>query len=702
MLHQSEKLTLRQTHSKSQAEVYLADDELVLDSNLGRLFIVIEIFSREKKTENLIKQTITNIEADYYSSPTSDPESTLETVCQNFNSYLPDLINKPKTWLSKFNILVGVVKEDEIFLTSFGRFKTALIRQNKFINIIPEDEQLKKFGGKLLSQLISGKIEPYDAYIFSNPTFFDYFSREKIKKTISSLNPDQSTEYFKNLLLENINPVSFVAVIFKFDKQQETINTATGKEYLKDFYGTEESMNNLSDMERKTSKVLRANLIPNLKKIFSVAKRISFAKPKKLALDQKINKKNHLPQESIKTSKEISLKKHKLNLQSKFNQITNLPRNFIYRLKSLNKKHKTLAIFLIILMCIFVGSLFIISQNKKVKIAKENFQEKISAIEDKINSAQAALIYQDEEAATNSLTEAKTLLDNLPQEKEEYIKTYKELDKKISATLDEIYHIYQIEPLLIVDLNQLNNNDSVIQLTKNSDNLFVLTDNNLLYNINTNEKSYIQFSSEANYTQVKNWDNDNLIFLNKDNKFATYNIPEKTFSLKPTDFSAYAPEVWNIYSDKIYLINNPPAGGEGKQIVKISSPLSEAPQISNWYQDDPLILEKINSLIIDGDVWLTSTDGKIYRMFKGRNQNFTIKDLNKDLGTDIEIYTETDWQKIYILDKQNFRIVILTKGGSVEKQLKNEILTKCTDLNINNNQTQAWLNCQDKIMQVEL
>ncbi|MFH1610696.1 MAG: hypothetical protein ABIA91_02285 [Patescibacteria group bacterium] len=697
MLHQSEKLTLRQTKSKSQADVYLADDELVLDSNLGRLFVVIEIFSREKKTKDLIRQIITNIEADYYSSPTSDPESTLETVCQNFNSYLPDLINKPKAWLSKFNILVGAVKEDEIFLTSFGKFKTALVRQNKFITIIPEDKEQKKFDGKLLSQLISGKIEPYDVYLFSNPTLFDYFSREKIKKTISSLNPDQSTEYFKNLLLENVNPVSFAAVIFKFDNQKETADNSTQKEYLKDFYGTEESMNNLSDMERKTSKVLRANLMPNLKKMLSATKKISFIKQKKISLDDKVNRKVDLPQESIKPSKQISLRKHSLDLQSKVNQIANLPRNFIHRLKNLNKKHRTLAIFFIVLIFIFISSLFIISQNKKVKVAKENFQEKVSAVEDKINSAEAALIYQDEEAAANNLAEARSLLTAIPQEKDEHTKMYEKLDQKIRVTLDEIYHIYQTEPSLIVDLNQLNSDGSVIELIKNKDNIFALTDNDLLYRINTSENSYTQVSSEANYKQSKNWDDDNLIFLNAENKFTTYNISEDTFSLKPTNFSAYSPEAWNIYTDKIYLVDK-----TNKQILKISRPLSEAPQISNWFQDDPLILEKIDSLLIDGDIWLTSTDGKIYRMFKGRNQNFTIKDLNKDLGTDIEIYTETDWQKIYVLDKQNSRLILLTKGGSVEKQLKNSKLNECNNLKINNNQTKAWLNCDDKIMEIEL
>jgi len=450
-------------------------------------------------------------------------------------------------------------------------------------------------------------------------------------------------------------------------------------------------------MERKTSKVLRANIMPNLKKMLSATKRISFIKPKKLSLDDKVNKNAGLPQESIKPSKTVSLKKHKLDLQSKFNQVANIPRNFIYRLKNLNKKHRTLAIAFIVLIFIFIGSLFVISQNKKVKVAKENFQEKISAVEDKINSAEAALIYQDEEAAANSLAEARSLLAVIPQEKEEHAKIYNELDEKIRVTLDEIYHIYKIEPSLVVDLNQLNSDDPVIELIKNKDNLFALTENDLLYQINTNEKSYTQLSSEANYNQVKNWDDDNLIFLDENNQFATYNIPENTFSLKPTDFSAYLPEVWSVYVDKVYLVDK-----EKKQILKITRPLSEAPQISNWYKDDPLVLENINSLLIDGDIWLTSEDGQVYRMFKGRNQNFTIKDLNKDLGSDIEMYTETDWQKIYILDKQNSRLILLTKGGSVEKQLKNEKFSKCTDLNVNNNQTKAWLNCEDEIVEIEL
>ena len=683
MTHQSDKLLLRQTSSNSQTDIYLADDELTLDSNLGRLFIIMEIFSREKKTKDLIKQIITNIEADYYSSPTSDPESSLETACQNFNSYFPDLINKPKTWLSKFNILVGAVKEDEIFLTSHGNFKTALIRDNKFVNIIPEEE-IKKPSNKMLTQLISGKIESRDIFVFSNATLFDYFSREKIKKTISSLNAAQSIEYFKNLLLENTNPVSFSAVIFKFNDIKETIES-NQKEYLLEFYGTKESMNNLINMERKTTKVLRANLLPNLKKLLEL--------PHKLFS----NKKTGIKMPEIK--KTIALKKTMLDLQGFINRIKNLPHNFTARLRTLNKKHKTIGIIFLALIIIFIGSLFVVNKSKEIKQTQANFTNQVNIIKDKISESKAALIYQDEKLAENNLKEARLLLDSLPQEKTEQINTFKNLDNEIQVAFDEIYHIYQTTPELLIDLTQISSDDKILDLIKNPsrNNLFALTKNNLLYSINPVEKSYTQNSDKANYIKMRNWDNDNLIFLAQNNKFTTYNIPNNSFSVKPTDFSAYTISAWNIYGNKIYL-----ADTEQKQIFKISNPLSPAPQITKWYNDDPLILEKVNNLIIDGDIWLTTNNSDIYQIFRGQNQHFEIKNLNKSLGSGIEIYTEIDWQKLYILDKDNSRIIILTKGGMVEKQLKNNLFNNCTNLNINNNQTFVWLNCENKIMQVEL
>ena len=388
-----------------------------------------------------------------------------------------------------------------------------------------------------------------------------------------------------------------------------------------------------------------------------------------------------------------------LDFQGFINRIKNLPRNFTARFKTLNKKHKTIGIIFLALIIIFIGSLFVVNKTKKIKQTQTNFTNQVNIIKEKINGSKAALIYQDEKLAENNLKEARLLLDNLPQEKTEQINTFKNLNNEIQVALNEIYHIYQTTPELVIDLTQISSGDEILDLIKNPsrDNLFALTKNNLLYSINLVEKSYTQNSDKANYIKMRNWDDDNLIFLARDNKFTTYNIPSNNFSVKPTDFSAYTISAWNIYGDKIYL-----ADTKQKQIFKISNPLSPAPQITKWYSDDPLILEKVNNLIIDGNIWLITNNSEIYEIFRGQNQHFEIKNLNKNLGSGIEIYTEIDWQKLYILDKDNSRIIILTKGGSVEKQLISDEFKNCDNLNINNAQTQAWLNCQNKIMQVEL
>ena len=689
MEYKVNKLLLRQTKSSSQTNVYFADDELVLESNLGRLFMICEIFSREKKIRDLIETIFRNIEADYYSSPSPDPESSLETACQNFNANLPDLLDKPINWLSKFNLLAGTLKDDEIFLASFGNFKTILLRDNKLINIIPEQEEIKHKEQKIFSQLISGEIKPYDIFLFSNPTLFDYFSKEKIKKTITSLTPEQSVEYFKNLLLENINPVSFAAIVFKFSDQKT--ESTKEEQYLKDFYTTQQSMDNLQDTERKTTKVLTANLWPSVKK--------KFAKK-----DKKIEKqvtgptldKNSIKALSNKTDRLAPIKKLLFSIKYTFQQIKNLPQIIGYKLRNISTKSKRIASVFLIIILIFSLSLIFLNYNNQKKQQQQAFVDQVKKIEDKISAAEAALIYQDEEAAQNDLKMAKTYLVELPLEKQEWQQKRDELESKISLTLNKVFHIYQVETELITDLTKINAGN-ITGMANIKDILYILTSADSFYQVSPDEKAYTFIADNFKYQTIKKWDDDNLIFLRDDNRFITYNLANKTTSLKKLELNNQTITDWQVYADRIYLLDS-----EQKQIYKISQPLSESYKLQNWYRDEPEILNQATQIMVDGDIWLADSQGKIFRFFQGLDQEFEIKQLNKDLAADIKIYTQKNKDKIYVLDKQNSRLLVIRKSGVVEKQFINENLKTAKDFLVSSDENKVWFSQQGKIHQIDL
>ncbi|HOY56414.1 MAG TPA: hypothetical protein PLH37_03280 [bacterium] len=692
-----QQLLLRPTKSNSKCDIYIAEDSLVEDSNLGRLFILIEFFSREKKAKDIIQGIIKNIVTNYYSSPTSNAEISLEQACQSTNINLPDLLDGALGLLHKINILAGVLKDEELHLASSGNIKALVVRHNKLIPIVPEKEILapKRKETRLFSNLVSGEIKTNDVLIFSNQTLFDYFSREKIKKTIETINPEPAVEYFKNMLLENVNPVSFLALIFKI-LPEESYATTASKESMNDFFDAQDSMTNLVNLETKTTGVLTAHLWPAIKNKINFLKTLTARKkitptvaPLTIKFDTTQTEKKHF---STHPFVNFTLK-----IKNIWQLLLSLPQKtttFFANLKKMNRRSKIIASCSVLLIIIFIAGIFVLKNHQKTTLAAKNFSDQTKLIEDKISQAEAALIYQNTEEAVNNLKQAQILIVSLPRSTNPWQTKATELELQAQTMLNKIYHIYSAILTPIANLETAENS-ALKSLIKNNDQLFAVGAKSI-YQIEPTQKSFSPLIIDTSYTDGQNWDQDNLIFQNSERKFVTYNLSLKNSNIKSL-FLAATITNWSPYADKIYALDP-----TKKQILKISQPLSNNPQTQNWLQDSFAITEKAVQILVDGDIWLVSNDGKIYRFTRGKNQNFTINNLSKALGNNLKLYTENGWDKIYVLDFDNTRLLTIRKSGTVEEQFNSPEIAACQNFVINNQQDKAWLLCNTQIMEIDL
>ncbi|MDD5290091.1 MAG: hypothetical protein PHT40_02765 [Patescibacteria group bacterium] len=693
MDHQIGQLMLKAENASSQMEVFSADDELAKESNLGRFFAILEISSREKKAKKAALQIIEMVKKDYYDSPTSDPENSLEEVCQNLNQQLPEIIENPKIWLPKFNIFIGAIKDEKICLSSFGRFKAFLARDNKLNAIIPEEERnLKNKSLKIMSHLIVGELKPGDSLIFSTVSLFDFFAREKIKKTIQTLNPEQSTEYFKNLLLENNGPVSFGALILKIQSAPAAEEIPSYKP-LSEFYSTKDSMDNLINMERKTTKIMTTSFWPGIKNSLAKLKKTPLAKAKK---DLKIDEQPKVALASLKTRVSSwrgllplpAAKKIKVNLGDGWQKITSFFKSF----QKLNRRTKIAGYAIVALLILFVISLPLAGSYQRQRAANKKFDEQVTAVEDKIAKAEAELIYKNEAGAAANLKEAQMAFLNLPREKTSWQKEVDVLSQKIQGVADRVYHIFRETAAGLIDFKQIGTAE-IKNMVKTGDYLFALSANGALYQINPGDKSYQPVELNGlTPTVARSFNKDNLILSSADNKIFTYNLAQKTFNSKKLTFDE-APLDWYIYADKIYALTE-------NKILKISQPLSEAPTIIDWYNDKPEYLTGAKQIIVDGDVWLT--DGGIKRFYRGKKTTFDLTKIDRGLSDSLEIYTENEWNNLYILDKKNSRLLVASKSGLVERQFVTEKLLGAKNLIISDKQEKAWLTNGAEIIEIDL
>lgn len=692
-----QQLLLRPTKSNSKCDIYIAEDSLVEDSNLGRLFILVEFFSREKKAKDIIQGIIKNIVTNYYSSPTSNAEISLEQACQSTNINLPDLLDGALGLLHKINILAGVLKDEELYLASSGNIKALVVRHNKLIPIIPEKEILahKNKETRLFSNLVSGEIKINDILIFSNQTLFDYFSREKIKKTIETINPEPAVEYFKNMLLENVNPVSFLALIFKM-VPEENYETLVTKESMHDFFDTQDSMTSLVNLEAKTTGVLTARLWPAIKNKINSFKTL-LARKKTTPATAPLTIKNDNTQTEKKYSSKHPPAYFILKIKNIWQLLLSLPQKittFFANLKKMNRRSKIIASCSVLLIFIFIAAIFILKNHQKTTLATKNFSDQTKLIEDKISQAEAALIYQNEEEAVNNLKQAQILLVSLPRTTNPWQTKATELELQAQTMLNKIYHIYSVALIPVANLETAENS-ALKSLIKNNNQLFAIGAESV-YQIVPEQKSFSPLITSTNYFDGQNWDADNLIFKNSEHQLVTYNLSLKNSSIKTLILSTSITS-WSSYADKIYALDP-----TKKQILKISQPLSNNPQTQNWLQDGFAITEKTVQILVDGDIWLVSNDGKIYRFTRGKNQNFTINNLSKALGNNLKLYTENGWDKIYVLDFDNTRLLTIRKSGTVEEQFDSPEIATCQNFVINNQQDKAWLLCNTQIKEIDL
>ncbi len=69
------------------------------------------------------------------------------------------------------------------------------------------------------------------------------------------------------------------------------------------------------------------------------------------------------------------------------------------------------------------------------------------------------------------------------------------------------------------------------------------------------------------------------------------------------------------------------------------------------------------NMSIDGSVWLGTTESKVLHFTQGQENTFLPKGVAPPFGKDIAVYTSDEVKHVYVLDRENKRVVMLEKDG---------------------------------------
>lgn len=196
-------------------------------------------------------------------------------------------------------------------------------------------------------------------------------------------------------------------------------------------------------------------------------------------------------------------------------------------------------------------------------------------------------------------------------------------------------------------------------------------------------------------SEIKNSDynyfysSDNKIYIGNDKEIA---IDSKTIVKKDNNWASIGG--LGVYLGNVYVLDKK----EG--ILKFASgSYSKSSYLSSDISPD---FSKASSIAIDGSIYVLSTDGSIAKFLKGRLEDFKISGLDTSISSPTRIYTNADFDNVYILDNGNSRIVVLNKDGAYQAQYKAGIIKNAKDFEVLEKDKKIFILSGNKIYQINL
>lgn len=747
--------------SRSVVSIYIPEITPLERQNLGQLLMLIEIDSQEENNEQIIHLVEKEIQNNYYGSENFNIEVAFENALQKTNQKLHELIVAgQKSWLEKFSGLIAVRRERELHFAQLGNTQAFFIHATKIISIL---EQAGESSGKInplkiFSNVISGTINENDSILFCTGSLLDYLSQEKLRRMITENPPEKAIQILNQLLAENTNDTSFAAVILKLKTVKAEVTPREKVVSLEPgaakFPASESSMGKLIDKEKATSELLTPSLWPNVtKSIKSLTVRIQeyWYKRRGKRVESTPLKKTGQQTEAADTRAtglpaKVRTGSEKQGILLTFlsylwlvikrlfeliitgtkkmeglfrerktirGRIRTLPHKtdreaarFLIRLKNLPPSRKVVLLIAVLLFVAFAYNIVNLGKRQEQKQLKEEYANAVVQASKKTNEAEAALIYENEEDARILLSEAKTLIANIPKDEKDLQDEITVLGEKIQNQLNKVNHIIKIEgPNQVADLSQANSDISTIGLMVLGDTIYAYeAKQNLIFSVTPADQIVTTLESsgtvEGNLQKGIPLTASRLFFYTSADQFYEYNTADQSFTSRQVESANVDKTIqdFDTYLGRIYTLDT-----KNNQIFRHEKAQDDYGKGTAWITEEELDVSNGTALAIDGSIYVAKNNGEIWKLFGGtRDNEFKVSTIDPAFSNPTKIVTTPELENIYILDPNNKRIVILNKDGALINQYFSEQFDNLKDFTVSEANKAIYLLNGTKIYKIDL
>lgn len=359
-------------------------------------------------------------------------------------------------------------------------------------------------------------------------------------------------------------------------------------------------------------------------------------------------------------------------------KIIAIVKKIVIKVKNQGKKKILieLAVLTTLVLTVFIFVSVSEQQNKKIN---DNINQKITTITkdvqniDQLVAQQPLLARENVQKSLNELEALKKEKNNKSSLKliEAEIEKLKLLVQEISGSnsLDKLSIAYDLGDFLGKKI-ETNNNQIFILENNGKDILKINADNSKEKITLTNNEQIKDFTISEN----------KLFVLSSGIKMLDLTKNENNFTdIKQEGESDKNGELLSSFGPYLYLLN------KTKRNIyryyysddKLSDPIG-------WLIDKQGVnFDNINDLLVDGDLWMANKNGDLAKFSKGTNTDFRILGLGNLPNTAITLAANESTNSLALLEKQNKRLILITKDGQLINEIKSNELSGVNSIAFN-------------------
>ncbi len=616
----------------------------------------------------------------------------------------------------------------------------------------------------LFSHIIEGKISPNDFLYIGTPNIGSYFSHDRLQKIITSRPPRQSAEHLEKVLSELKNGLSFGGLIMYFNHpvSHSAAPAAAADRAAAAHPPTQPTpaVNSLFLTEQQTAHTLAPSLVKRLGgkiktwQVFWDSQQHAASAPpgQPPAAPKTAITSNHLrtyhPTHPARRGRRtaalprlagiavmrlfiyagrtifwlaaaalFALKSAGRLLYSLLLVITNLRNHrrdvldrwsktwYAYKqnYKQLPLITKILIFLSLVAVILLIGGILYIESRQQQTAEDARFQQIIKDATNKKETADSALIYDNIEAAFEAIASAQSLLNDPLCQTQKKNADCARLSQELAGMLARARKITVAQTALLLDAAALNPSAPLERILKIGGKIIGFSANQpqlVIYDTLTREVKVMStgYNATGFVDGAVPKENDYAIIFSNQGEAIKFNPADYTFKKIDVAFPATNPTVAGavIYNRRLYVLD-----ANNNQIYKHDSAKAGFGLGKPWLKDT-LNLQNGAGLTIEGDIFVLNKNGEIYKLNGGQRQEFALRRIDPPLKNGAAIWSYTDLQYLYVLDREEKRLLILDKNGQLKTQVLAETFLRPTSMIVDEPNKTAYIADSNKLYQIAL